>query len=200
MGFFAFALTLQASFFGKLLKVSPLVGTIALIACALWNPLSGYGPQCYLASYVSEQLQRAESATSIAVAELRKRVKKDETVLVSPNHMAGSIIHYLGDKVLVCNMLTERDSYLLRCHPDLPAYLYSHAIPPDWMVRFGFEQGNREEHLMRLVSKIEKNQYELVHVATNGVDATRPEIFLRSFGARRTDNPMNYLQIWKRKY
>ncbi|MDX9821774.1 MAG: glycosyltransferase family 39 protein [Syntrophales bacterium] len=176
---FPFLLLLQA------LAVRPLwdwhkgLATLMLVVMIFTNFLTFTTPRSFLADYVAENVRNHDNSVKAAVQFLEKRIRPGEFLLVSPNHMIGSMEFYLGDRMRFCNVIGPDSPILHSRQMRIPEYVYSEDTLPDWVVLFGWETD--QEHTKRHLEKLLSKDYRAYRLPVFGPDVSRPELFWRSF-------------------
>jgi hypothetical protein len=176
---FPFLLLVQALVINRLFAWKKLVAVLLLVIVIGTNLLTFTPFRCYLYEYVKENVQPFDNSVKAAVQFLEKRIHQDDVILVSPNHMTGSMEFYLADRLLFCNIIGEDNKNLLASGVKLPEYIYSSDTIPDWIVLFGLSIDT--PHTARHLAKLDLSQYKTFSFSILGQDVSRPELFWRSF-------------------
>ena len=150
----------------------------------------------YFSEYVRENVLPFDNSVKAAVRFLDTRIRQDDTVMIIPNHMLGSMEFYLGDRALFCNVIGEDNRNLLAAGVNLPRYIYSKDVKPDWIVFFGMyvDLPHTQLHLKNL----KLSDYRMHQLPIFGPDVSRPEIFWRSFDPVQKYLPVSALWIMER--
>jgi hypothetical protein len=152
----------------------------ALILIAILTNLLTFMPfKSYFGNFLKENIEPFDNSVKTAVIFLDSKAKQNDIVLVSPNHMVGSMEFYLGEKLLFCNILSEDSLFLAKLKIKLPYYIYSNSVIPDWIVLFGLTTDL--PHTQKFVGQIKNSKYVVHQLHVFGPDVSRPEIFWRSF-------------------
>lgn len=176
---FPFLFLIQGFAIVKTIRWKAWVG-YALLTVTLCSNLMTFNPfRSLLYEYVLENYRPFPNAVKAAVTFLETRVGQDDLVLVSPNHMIGPMEFYLGDKVLLCNVIDEQNKNLLAAGVTLPRYIYGDDTIPQWVVLFGLDVDM--PHTWRKLKSLDIKQYKIHVLPILGVDLSRPEIFARAF-------------------
>ncbi|MFA4916058.1 MAG: hypothetical protein WC560_05230 [Syntrophales bacterium] len=144
-----------------------------------------------------ENIMPFDNSTKVAVQFLEKRIHQDDLILVSPNHMLGTMEYYLSDKLLFCNIISEDNKNLLAAGVKLPAYIYSTNTTPDWIVSFGLGI-DMPKFTAKHLAKLNYSGYEIHAFLIYGPDVSRPELFWRSFVPKAKFPPEDGLFILER--
>jgi len=158
-------------------KYAALIMLIVLIGTNIFTMTIPF--RSYFAEFVYENIYPFDNSVKASVQYLEKRVKENDIILVSPNHMLGSMEFYLGDKALFCNVIGEDNKSILEAGVHLPRYVYSSDIRPDWIVFFGLSVDL--PHTVRHLRKIDLREYKTHVLPIYGPDVSRPELFWRAF-------------------
>ncbi|HOG18090.1 MAG TPA: glycosyltransferase family 39 protein [Syntrophales bacterium] len=176
---FSFLLLIQALVIRHFFSWKKWAGSL-LFAIVIGTNLLTFTPfRSYLLDYIQENLQPFDNSVKAAVLFLEKRVAQDDIVLVSPNHMLGSVLFYLGDRMLFCNVVSEDNRHVLERQVALPQYIYSGAVVPKWVVLFGLRSDL--PHTKNQLNKLPRKDYRMHRLPIFGPDVSRPELFWRSF-------------------
>lgn len=176
---FPFLLLFQAFVINRLFAWKKLVASLLIVIVIGTNLLTFTPFRCYLYEYVRENVQPFDNSVKVAVQFFEKRIQQDDVILVSPNHMTGSMEFYLGNRLLFCNIIGEDNKNLLAAGIKLPKYIYSSDTIPDWIVLFGLSVDT--PHTARHLAKLDLSQYKTYSFSLLGKDVSRPELFWRSF-------------------
>jgi len=176
---FPFLLLLQAFVVEKVYIQRRLAAYVLLTVLVGTNLLTFTPFRSYIFEYVRENVSPFDNSVKTAVRFLNNRIRSNDIVLVTPNHMLGSMEFYLGDNVLFCNVIGEDNKNLLASGVKLPKYIYSTDTIPDWIVLFGL--GVDMPHTAKHLSKLNLSNYKIYAFPIMGPDVSRPELFWRSF-------------------
>ncbi len=126
---------------------------ILLIFVAVWTNLFTFMPyRSFLYEYVRENLHPFDNSVKQSVKFLREKVHQEDTILVSPNHMVGTMEFYLEDKLLFCGVVPPQYKNATVRGRNIPDYAVGCEYNPDWVVLFGLkaDQPHTYEQLKKL--------------------------------------------------
>ena len=174
MLFLVQAFAVERMFSWKKWFALPLLFMVIATNLLSFMPMRSYGYE-----FARENICPFDNSVKVAVQFLEKRIQHDDMVLVSPNHMLGSMAYYLADSALFCNVIGEDNANLLAAGVRLPEYIYSRETTPDWVVLFGL--GVDTKHTAEHLHRMDMAQYNVHSFPIMGPDVSRPELFARSF-------------------
>ena len=151
-----------------------------LFAIVIFTNLLTFLPfRSYFYEFAKENIHPFDNSVKVAVQFLEKRIGDNDIILVSPNHMLGSMAYYLSDKGLFCNVIGEDNKNLVAAGVRIPRYTYSSDVIPRWIVLFGLDTDTL--HTSVQLRRLNLAQYKVHALPILGPDVSRPELFWRSF-------------------
>lgn len=155
-------------------------GAAILFAVVIFTNLLTFLPfRSYFFEFAKENIHPFDNSVKVAVQFLERRIGDNDIILVSPNHMLGSMAYYLSDKALFCNVIGEDNKNLIAAGVRMPRYIYSSETIPQWIVLFGLDVDTL--HTAEQLKRLNLTQYKVHALPILGPDVSRPELFWRSF-------------------
>jgi hypothetical protein len=149
----------------------------------------------YLGDYLIEFTSKQDSVYTRVLDFLKKHARPGDTILTCPRHHSQVILFYLGDRLKVCGMLAEDESYLLPPNRDrIAPHVYRSDFCPKWILLTdklrdpGFSQTIRRQ----------RPRYEPHHLGIFRYGVTRPEVGWRTFRPLYVQDPEAQVVILER--
>jgi hypothetical protein len=150
-----------------------------------------------LPAYVKEIHHNYPTAYGEVVRFLRENAQQDDMVFAYPEYTNYPLMFYVGDKVKMCCLLDEDTPLPLMKIKNLNAPLLIGENFPDWIVFFFLAPGDKgiPDYFSRPhIQEMREVQFDYRFVKlldVCGMDTTRPELPLHSFGPKTDYNRKN---------
>jgi len=145
--------------------------------------VKSFKSRCYIYDYVHELLHGYDTNVDRVLGFVRSSIPPNAVLLIEPPHQRDPLIFYLGDRYRFCGVLPADDTRILPKQKDqLPAYIYSGDVVPDWIVMYGSRLGSMRADI-RETLKTSGHPVERYTTDIYFQDTSRPELIWHRFKA-----------------